>query len=69
MTLDIHNDIYKKLDFFIVNNKIPNLIFHGSNGSGKRTIVHNFINNVYKSSLDCQVPIQSNLKISKPLII
>tara|TARA_B100000282_G_C31709597_1_gene480433 strand:+ start:676 stop:1488 length:813 start_codon:yes stop_codon:yes gene_type:complete len=49
MTLDIHNDIYKKLDFFIVNNKIPNLIFHGSNGSGKRTIVHNFINNIYNN--------------------
>ena len=47
MTLDIHNDIYKKLDFFIKNNKIPNLIFHGGNGSGKRTIVHNFINKIY----------------------
>ena len=49
MTLDIHNDIYNKLDFFIKNNKIPNLIFHGSNGSGKRTIVNNFINNIYNN--------------------
>lgn len=49
MTLDIHNDIYKKLDFFIKNNKIPNLIFHGSTGCGKRTIVHNFINNIYNN--------------------
>ena len=52
MTLDIHNDIYKKLTFFIKNNKIPNLIFHGANGSGKRTIVHNFINNIYNNDKD-----------------
>ena len=49
MALDIHNDIYNKLDFFTKHNKIPNIIFHGSNGSGKRTIVHNFINKIYNN--------------------
>ena len=27
--------------------KIPNIIFHGPSGSGKRTIVHEFINTIY----------------------
>ena len=29
--------------------KIPNIIFHGPSGSGKRTIVHEFINTIYEN--------------------
>jgi len=44
---DIHADIVEKLDHFIQKNKTPNIIFHGPSGSGKRTLVHNFIQKLY----------------------
>jgi DNA polymerase III delta prime subunit len=44
-----HNDINLKLDTFIKNNNIPNIIFHGQPGSGKKTIVKRFIKNIYKN--------------------
>ena len=47
MELDIHNKIKEKLNYFKINNKIPNIIFHGPSGSGKKTIVNEFINNIY----------------------
>uniref|UniRef100_A0A6C0ASC1 AAA+ ATPase domain-containing protein n=1 Tax=viral metagenome TaxID=1070528 RepID=A0A6C0ASC1_9ZZZZ len=45
--LPIHDKIYEKLDFFHKSNKIPHIIFHGSTGSGKRTIINNFIDKIY----------------------
>lgn len=42
-----HESIYKKLDYFLKTKKIPNIIFHGSSGSGKKTILYNFLNKVY----------------------
>jgi replication-associated recombination protein RarA len=39
MTLNIHTNIREKLNYFYDNHKIPNIIFHGPNGSGKRTFV------------------------------
>ena len=47
MLLKIHKDIYDKLDYFYKMHKIPNIIFHGASGSGKRTIVNDFINKIY----------------------
>uniref|UniRef100_A0A6C0AXN4 Replication factor C small subunit n=1 Tax=viral metagenome TaxID=1070528 RepID=A0A6C0AXN4_9ZZZZ len=47
--LDIHNNIIQKLDYFISIKKIPNIIFHGPSGSGKRTIVFSFINKIYNN--------------------
>ena len=47
MILNIHHNIYDRLDYFINASKIPNIIFHGDSGSGKRTIVNNFINKIY----------------------
>ena len=41
--LPIFENIQKKIDFFLETNKIPHIIFHGSSGTGKRTIVYNFI--------------------------
>ena len=46
-TLNIHESIYAKLAHFHKTNKIPHLIFHGTSGSGKRTIVNNFLNMIY----------------------
>jgi hypothetical protein len=40
-------NVIKQLNYFISIRKIPNLIFHGSSGTGKRTIVNNFINQIY----------------------
>ena len=36
-----------KLDFFIKSKRIPNIIFHGEAGSGKKKILINFIHNIY----------------------
>jgi DNA polymerase III delta prime subunit len=48
MALQIHKNIYEKLDYFYETNKIPHLLFHGASGSGKRTIVHQFLNKIYQ---------------------
>jgi DNA polymerase III delta prime subunit len=47
MKLNIHQNIRDKLEYFKSIHKIPNIIFHGPSGSGKRTIVSEFISNVY----------------------
>ena len=47
MSLDIHSNIEQKLQFYLETNKIPNILFHGTSGSGKRTIVNKFINKIY----------------------
>jgi len=38
----------EKLNFFLKENKIPNIIFHGPIGSGKKTILKQFIQKIYK---------------------
>ena len=43
----IHKDIHTKLDVFIKNRKIPNIIFYGPRGSGKTFILSRFISSVY----------------------
>jgi GTPase SAR1 family protein len=45
--LNIHQDIITKMNFFKESKQIPNIIFHGSNGSGKHTLVYNFISDIY----------------------
>jgi DNA polymerase III delta prime subunit len=47
MTLSIHSDIIKKTEFLLSSNKIPNIIFHGPHGGGKRTIVNDFVEKIY----------------------
>lgn len=39
--------IKKRLDHFYSSKKIPHLLFHGASGTGKRTIVHNFLLKIY----------------------
>ena len=48
--LKIHPDIKEKLEYFHAIHKIPNIIFHGPSGSGKRMIVHDFINTIYDNN-------------------
>lgn len=45
--LNIHNNIKEKLSYFYSSHKIPNIIFHGPSGSGKRTLVNEFIHKIY----------------------
>jgi DNA polymerase III delta prime subunit len=47
--LDIHKLVKEKLEYFKSIHKIPNIIFHGSSGSGKRTIVNDFIHSIYNN--------------------
>ena len=49
-TENIHKPIYNKLNQFYVSNKIPHIIFHGVSGSGKRTIVNDFLNIIYENN-------------------
>lgn len=45
--LPIHGDIHRKLDYFIENRKIPNIIFYGPHGCGKTHILNTFIHSIY----------------------
>ena len=46
----VHKEIIKKLDYFIDNNKIPHIVFHGPYGTGKRTILNYFMNQIYNNN-------------------
>ena len=52
MTLNIHENIKEKLEYFYSMHKIPNIIFHGPSGCGKRTIVNDFIHKIYENDRD-----------------
>jgi DNA polymerase III delta prime subunit len=49
MSLIIHQNIKEKLKYFHDIRKIPNIIFHGQSGTGKRTLVNEFIHNIYEN--------------------
>jgi len=51
--LNIHSSIKEKLDYFIKQKKIPNIIFHGVSGSGKNHIVNDFIHKIYNGDKKC----------------
>ena len=48
--LHIHQPIREKLHSFYVSNRIPHIIFYGSSGSGKQTIVNDFLREIYHGS-------------------
>ena len=52
-----HESIHNKLKYFLKTKQIPNIIFHGDSGSGKRTIVNEFLLQIYgdKSKLKSNV--------------
>lgn len=50
MSLQIHTDIIEKLNYFTRIKKIPNIIFHGPTGCGKRTIVKQFVDSIYDNN-------------------
>ena len=46
---DISIDIKNRLESFIESKRIPHILFHGPSGSGKRTLVFDFINKIYEN--------------------
>jgi hypothetical protein len=45
---DIHYEsVWNKLEYFFNTKQIPHIIFHGTSGTGKRTILHNFLCKIY----------------------
>lgn len=50
--------VKNKLDFFLQSKKIPHIIFHGPTGTGKRTIVNQFLLNIYGKD---KVKMKSNI--------
>lgn len=52
MSLNIHTEIAEKLNNYIDMNKIPNLLFHGASGSGKKTILNDFLRKIYNDDGD-----------------
>ena len=52
MSLNIHQIIKDKLHYFYTIRKIPNIIFNGQSGSGKSTIVNDFISLIYDGNKD-----------------
>jgi GTPase SAR1 family protein len=48
--LDIHQKIKEKLEYFHKIKKIPNIIFNGPSGSGKSSMVNDFINLIYENN-------------------
>lgn len=49
---DLHSNIKKIIDNFIINNNIPHIIFYGPNGGGKKHLINYLIHNFYKNKKD-----------------
>jgi hypothetical protein len=47
MILHEDKNVSDTLNMFLKTNKIPNILFYGPSGSGKRTLIHNFISEIY----------------------
>ena len=61
--MNIHENIKKKIDYFISENKIPHIVFHGSSGSGKRSVLEYLIMNIYKTRMTKELNIERVLNL------
>jgi len=52
MSLSIHSHIVSKLAYFHTENRVPNIIFNGPLGSGKKTLVTQFIRRLYADNAE-----------------
>ena len=48
--ITLHSQIKQKLSDFYMHKRIPNLLFHGSSGTGKRTLVYDYIYQIYEGN-------------------
>ena len=46
--MNIHSEIKKKLDLFLENNNVPHILLYGPYGTGKKTLLMDFIKKIYK---------------------
>ena len=46
-SMNLHKNIYDKLDYFYKKKQITHIIFNGSSGIGKKTIVNHFLEKIY----------------------
>jgi hypothetical protein len=61
MSMSINENIINietRLNEFITSKKVPNIIFHGKPGTGKRCIVNTFLSNIYNNN---QTSLKSNI--------
>ena len=49
--LNIHQQIKDKLAIFLKNNNVPHLLFYGPPGAGKKTLVNDFIDQIYENQI------------------
>lgn len=56
----INEKIEKKLDYFYETKQIPNIIFHGASGTGKKTIIFDFLYKIYDND---KQKLKSNIMI------
>ena len=56
----INENIEKKLDYFYETKQIPNIIFHGASGTGKKTIIFDFLYKIYDND---KQKLKSNIMI------
>lgn len=52
--MNIHENIKKKLDYFIENKSVPNILLYGDSGSGKSGILNYFLKKTYKTQDNIQ---------------
>lgn len=50
--ISIHENIKSRLAAFLAQDSIPNMIFHGPTGSGKRTLVYDYVSQIYGNDKD-----------------
>ena len=50
--LSIHKNIYKSLEYYKKTKNVPNILFHGESGCGKKTIVKTFVDSLYTNADD-----------------
>ncbi len=53
IVLPIHQDIQEQLDDFYQSGNVPNILFYGPIGCGKRTLIQQFSRNIYQDDMEC----------------
>ena len=56
-----HRDIYEMLKIMSSDSSIPHLLFHGSNGSGKKTMVNIFMKMLFGDSINSIKDVKYNV--------
>jgi len=52
MYLNVNKPIVKMLDEFLINSRVPNILFNGPSGTGKKKLVFNYLNKIYNNDTE-----------------